>query len=97
VDPTWNEPIADATHITLSVNDEDEITSEELYGLSMTVVDLTKGPGGVDDPLALARDLPVHLALKPRLGDGCSFVSSSPSHLLSSGLLTRGRSLICLI
>jgi transglutaminase-like putative cysteine protease len=66
VDPTWNEPVADATHITLSVADENEISADEMDALSLTVAELTKGPGGVDDPLALARDLPVHLTLNHR-------------------------------
>jgi transglutaminase-like putative cysteine protease len=66
VDPTWNEPVADATHLTLSVSDVDEIGADELSALSMAIVDLTKGPGGEDDPLALARDLPVHLSLRRR-------------------------------
>jgi transglutaminase-like putative cysteine protease len=65
VDPTWNEPIADAAHITLSVG-EAEVTADELDGLSLAVAELTRGPAGEDDPKQLARDLPVHLQLRRR-------------------------------
>ena len=68
VDPTWNEPIADAAHITLAVGSSGDpmFGGDDVDGLSMAVVDLKRGPGGEDDPIALSRALPVHLQLRTR-------------------------------
>jgi transglutaminase-like putative cysteine protease len=65
VDPTWNEPRADATHVALFTGDTIP-TGTELDDIALAVVDVTKTPTGEDDPRVLARDLPVHLSLGPR-------------------------------
>jgi len=64
VDPTWNERVADATHITLLQGDGDEWGAAAAV-LAVAVVDITRDPAADDsDPRRLARELPVFLRLR---------------------------------
>jgi transglutaminase-like putative cysteine protease len=66
VDPTWNEPIADATHIAIGRGEGDE-WADGFVGIELSIVDVVHAPGAGDyDPRALARELPAHLVLRPR-------------------------------
>jgi hypothetical protein len=69
VDPTWNEPIADATHIALGRGEGDDWAAGGFDGIELSVVDVVHAPGadaGDFDPRELARALPAHLELRPR-------------------------------
>ena len=70
VDPTWNEPIADATHIALGRGEDDEWAAGGFDGIELSVVDVVHAPhapgAGDYDPRELARALPAHLELRPR-------------------------------
>jgi transglutaminase-like putative cysteine protease len=67
VDPTWNETIADASHIPLLAGDGDEWAAAAAV-LEVDVVEISHVPGADADldPRELARDLPVHLQLRRR-------------------------------
>jgi Transglutaminase-like superfamily len=64
VDPTWNEPVADATHVVLMEGDGDA-WGDALAGLQVAVVDLHRDPRLEDrgDARMLVRELPSYLVL----------------------------------
>lgn len=64
VDPTWNEPVADATHLVLMEGDGDP-WGAALTGLQVAVVDLHRDPRLKDrgDARMLVRELPSYLVL----------------------------------
>jgi transglutaminase-like putative cysteine protease len=65
VDPTWNETIADATHLMLGVGDGDE-WARVADGILLSVVRVTRRPNAVydSDLASLARELPMHLRVR---------------------------------
>jgi transglutaminase-like putative cysteine protease len=67
VDPTWNEVVADASHIPLLAGDGDEWAAAASV-IEVDVVEISHTPGADSDidPRQLARDLPVHLQLRRR-------------------------------
>ena len=67
VDPTWNEPVADATHLVLVEGDGDE-WSKAVDDLHVAVVDLEhdKTFGRRADARQLTRELPAYLRLRRR-------------------------------
>ncbi|MEO8845765.1 MAG: transglutaminase-like domain-containing protein [Kofleriaceae bacterium] len=67
VDPTWNETVADATHVEL-IEGDGEAWSDGLAGLRLAVVELERDARLVDhaDARMLTRELPSYLVLKHR-------------------------------
>jgi transglutaminase-like putative cysteine protease len=65
VDPTWNETIADATHVPLYIGDDYYTLGPALDGLELAVVEIVRDPTieGIADVRLLARALPAHLTL----------------------------------
>jgi len=65
VDPTWNETVADATHLALA--EGDWMPSGETFDdIGVAIVDVTRGSSGEVDARELARELPVNLSLRRR-------------------------------
>lgn len=65
VDPTWNETVADATHLALVEGDWSP-SDDTFDGIGVAIVDVTRGSSGEADARELARELPVNLSLRRR-------------------------------
>lgn len=66
VDPTWNETLADATHIKLSVGDS-TYWYQAAGNVQLWIIDFDRSPGaGAVDPGRVAAELPVYLRLQRR-------------------------------
>jgi len=63
VDPTWNEQVADASHIMLFEGDHD-LTEDEAKDIAITIVDIKHAPDV--DARRVVRELPVYMQIKRR-------------------------------